>query len=423
MTASAQQPSQPPSGFTRLASAVSLPELELGVLALWERLDAFKESIRRRQAGPVFTFSDGPPFATGLPHYGHLLAGTIKDIVPRYWAMRGHRVERRFGWDCHGLPIEDLAQKALGLHGPAEIRAVGVDVFNEQCRSMVQTYVGEWRRTVQRMGRWVDFDNDYKTMDTPYMESVWWVFKQLWQQGRIYRSHRIMPYDPSLATPLSNFEAGNNYKDVQDPAVTIRFRLLPESRLQDGTALPDATSLLAWTTTPWTLPSNLALCVGPDIAYCLVQDAATLEHLVRGPGAPGRPLGRATEVPRAQDHAGPCAPWPALHSAAALLPGRARGLPRAGRLRTSPPRTAPASSTRRRPTARTTTGSAAARASPWSIPWTRSAASPPPSRNMPGCSARMPTRRSSAGSRRPACSGARPPSTTPTPSANAARRR
>jgi isoleucyl-tRNA synthetase len=273
-TPSAPGPARPAGVFARLSPSLNLPALESGVLALWERLDAFQESIRRRASAPPFQFYDGPPFATGTPHYGHLLQSTVKDIVPRYWTMRGYRVERRFGWDCHGLPIEMLAQNALKLEGPADIRAYGVDRFNEQCRAMVQTYVGEWRRTITRLGRWVDFDNDYKTMDTPFMESVWWVFRQLWDQGRIYRSHRIMAYDPVLATPLSNFEAGNNYKDVQDPALTVRFPVVGPSPFPAGAAF------LAWTTTPWTLPSNLALCVNPDLDYCLVRERAGGSHLV-----------------------------------------------------------------------------------------------------------------------------------------------
>jgi isoleucyl-tRNA synthetase len=257
------------SPFQKLPTDPSLPELERGVLALWSQIDAFKESNRRRQGGPEFVFYDGPPFATGTPHYGHLLAGTIKDIVPRYWSMRGYTVERRFGWDCHGLPIENLAQDALGLNGAPDIRKRGVGEFNEQCRSMVQRYVGEWRAIVTRMGRWVDFDDDYKTMDPAFMESVWWVFKQLWDKGRIYRAHRIVPYSYKLSTPLSNLEASANYQDVQDPAITVRFRVLePEAKFGPGAPV----YVLAWTTTPWTLPGNLGLCVGPEIEYRLIDD-------------------------------------------------------------------------------------------------------------------------------------------------------
>ncbi|MBA3684235.1 MAG: isoleucine--tRNA ligase [Planctomycetes bacterium] len=267
--------------FAKVPSQVSLPAIEQGILALWERIDAFRESNRRRAGCPEFVFYDGPPFATGTPHYGHLLAGTIKDIVPRYWSMRGHHVERRFGWDCHGLPIESLAQNAMGLKGTPDIQRVGVAAFNEQCRSMVLKYVADWRATVTRMGRWVDFDNDYKTMDPAFMESVWWVFKRLWDQrdaqgrSRVYKAHRIMPYDPVLTTPLSNFEAGNNYKDVQDPAITVRFALKAGAGGRGSGAGTGKRYVLAWTTTPWTLPENLALCVGPGIAYAWVEDAQT----------------------------------------------------------------------------------------------------------------------------------------------------
>lgn len=253
--------------FEAVSNKSDFPNMEREVLAFWERHDTFKQSLARNRGKREYVFYDGPPFATGLPHYGHLLAGTIKDIVPRYQTMRGYYVERRFGWDCHGLPIEALAQEALGVNGTPEIQALGVDVFNEKCRSMVLMYVDEWRKTVTRTGRWVDFDNDYKTMDTTFMESIWWVFKQLWEQGRIYKSYRIMPYSWKLSTPLSNFEAGNNYKDVQDPAVTVGVKVLTGADPAWG-----ETRLLIWTTTPWTLPGNLAICAGPEIDYVVVRD-------------------------------------------------------------------------------------------------------------------------------------------------------
>ena len=269
--------------FERVEATADFPAMEREILEFWEQVDAFRESNRRREGAESFVFYDGPPFATGKPHYGHLLAGTIKDIVPRFWNMRGHHVERRFGWDCHGLPIEALAQEALGLAGTGEILERGVDVFNEQCRSMVDTYVEEWRRTVSRMGRWVDFDNDYKTMDIDFMESVWWVFKQLWDKGRVYKSYRIMPYSWKLATPLSNFEANSNYKDVQDPAITVRLRVQDAgaaAKISPTLAKGRGLYLTAWTTTPWTLPENLALCVGTDIEYAIVEDLESGDHLV-----------------------------------------------------------------------------------------------------------------------------------------------
>jgi isoleucyl-tRNA synthetase len=248
------------SAFREVSKNETFPQIDDRTLSLWDKDDSFQKSIDMRAGAPKFTFYDGPPFATGLPHYGHLLAGTIKDIVPRYWTMRGYQIPRRFGWDCHGLPIESLIQNELKLSGVAEIRAFGEDNFNESCRSAVLTYTGEWRKTVRRMGRWVDFDRDYKTMDPNFMESVWWVFKQAWDKGLIYQGYRIQPYSPALATPLSNFETNQGYKDRQDPSITLSFPLIGSDE-----------AILVWTTTPWTLPSNLAIAVGPNVEYALVD--------------------------------------------------------------------------------------------------------------------------------------------------------
>ncbi len=260
--------------FKPVSNKVAFPEMEEKILGFWAKNEVFAKSLKRNEGKSRYTFYDGPPFATGLPHYGHLLAGTIKDIVPRYQTMRGKYVERRFGWDTHGLPIEALAQEALGVAGAPEIKKLGVDVFNEKCRSMVLKYVSEWRKTVTRMGRWVDFDNDYKTMNPTFMESIWWVFKQLWNQGRVYKSHRIMPYSWKLSTPLSNFEAGSNYKDVQDPTVTVRVKALtaPKAPIADLLAANETVYLLIWTTTPWTLPENLMICAGAKLDYVAVRD-------------------------------------------------------------------------------------------------------------------------------------------------------
>lgn len=254
--------------FKKLDKKKTFPEIEKEILKFWDTHRTFEKSLEKTRDNKPFVFYDGPPFATGLPHYGHLLPGTIKDIIPRYWTMRGRYVERRFGWDCHGLPIEKLAQDELGLKGTPEILKKGVDVFNEQCRSMVMKYVDAWRETVRRSGRWVDFDNNYKTMDKTFMESVWWVFKQIYEKGRVYKAYRVMPYSWALTTPLSNFEANSNYKDVQDPSVTIRFKI--KGKEDDY--------LLAWTTTPWTLPGNLALCAGPEIDYVRLFDKHDKVH-------------------------------------------------------------------------------------------------------------------------------------------------
>ena len=260
--------------FKPVSNKVAFPKMEEEILSFWEQDGTFCKSLKKNEGKERYTFYDGPPFATGLPHYGHLLAGIIKDIVPRYQTMRGKYVERRFGWDTHGLPIEALAQDALGVAGAPEIKALGVDKFNEQCRSMVLKYVNEWEKTVTRMGRWVDFRNDYKTMNPEFMETIWWVFKQLWNQGRVYKSHRIMPYSWKLSTPLSNFEAGNNYKDVQDPTVTVRTKAVTaeSGAIKELLAKEPTVYLLVWTTTPWTLPENLMICAGASIDYVAVRD-------------------------------------------------------------------------------------------------------------------------------------------------------
>lgn len=252
--------------FVRVPAEVSFPEQERAVLDLWARIDAFPESVRRRPAESEFTFYDGPPFPTGSPHYGNLLAGVLKDIVPRYWTMRGHRVERRFGWDTHGLPIELEVQNELGLSGPADIVAYGVSRFNEACRQRVMANTEVWEEITARIGRWVDFRNDYKTMDTDFMESVWWVFKRLWDAGLVYQAFKVLPYSYGAATPLSNFEVNlGGYRDVEDPSLTVRLEIT-EGR---GPAQRDDV-LLVWTTTPWTMPSNLGVQVGPEIRYARV---------------------------------------------------------------------------------------------------------------------------------------------------------
>lgn len=284
--------------FKSVSNKIAFPKMEEEILSYWENDGTFKKSLAKNEGKSQYRFYDGPPFATGLPHYGHLLAGIIKDIVPRYQTMRGKYVERRFGWDTHGLPIEALAQEALGVAGAPEIKALGVDKFNEQCRSMVLKYVNEWEKTVTRMGRWVDFKNDYKTMNPEFMETIWWVFKQLWNQGRVYKSHRIMPYSWKLSTPLSNFEAGNNYKDVQDPTVTVRTKALAATSetMKSLLAAEKTVYLLVWTTTPWTLPENLMICAGAAIDYVAVRDLtdeaksvyimakARLEHIFKKEG-------------------------------------------------------------------------------------------------------------------------------------------
>ncbi len=247
--------------FKTITSKVEFPKLEEEILDFWDENSIFQKSIDEKSDDETFFFYDGPPFATGLPHYGHLIASTIKDVVPRYQTMLGKKIERRFGWDCHGLPVEFEVEKELGLKGTADIEALGVAEFNEKCRSIVLRYANEWRRTIRRLGRWVDMDNDYKTMEVDFMESIWWVFKTLWDRKLIYESKKVVAYSPRLSTPLSNFEVNQGYKDTQDPSVTIRF---PVKDQQD-------TFFLAWTTTPWTLISNLGLTVHPELEYVKVK--------------------------------------------------------------------------------------------------------------------------------------------------------
>mgnify|MGYP003798964907 CR=1 FL=1 len=260
--------------------------MEEEILKFWEEHKIFQRSINEREGSPEFVFYDGPPFATGLPHFGHFVPGTIKDSIPRYKTMKGFKVERRFGWDCHGLPVEYEMEKELGISGKKQIEDYGIAKFNEACRSIVLRYTKEWRTIMTRAGRWVDFDHDYKTMDPDYMESIWWVLKQLWDKNLIYEGHYILPYCPRCSTVLSNHELQlGGYKDVHDPAITVRFKITAVSHdskssntntsgtlLLDSSLADGSTYLLAWTTTPWTLPSNLALAVGPEIDYVLVQD-------------------------------------------------------------------------------------------------------------------------------------------------------
>lgn len=250
--------------------AVDFAAEEAATLKRWREIDAFQTQLRLSKGNKPYTFYDGPPFATGLPHYGHLLASTIKDIIPRYWSMKGFHVERRFGWDTHGLPIEYEIDKKFNISGPAAVKEMGIAKYNAECKAIVMRFATEWRETIDRLGRWIDFDNDYKTMDTTFMESVWWAFKELFDQGQVYRSYRVMPFSTALSTPLSQHEAQSNYKDAQDPAVVIAFPLLED---------PD-TSLLAWTTTPWTLPSNIGLAVNADFEYVKFLDQESGRHFI-----------------------------------------------------------------------------------------------------------------------------------------------
>lgn len=246
---------------TGTSEAFSFVDQEHKILELWKTKKIFQRTLEQTEDSKPYIFYDGPPFATGLPHHGHLVGSILKDAVPRYFTMKGRYVQRRFGWDCHGLPIEHEIDKALGMSSQEAVEKLGIKGYNDECRAIVQRYTSEWEKTITRIGRWVDFEHDYKTMDPWFMESVWWVLKQLWEKDLIYRGVKVVPFSTALGTVLSNFEAGSNYQDVQDPAVTVLFKLSGEEAY-----------IAAWTTTPWTLPSNLALCVGDDITYVKVHD-------------------------------------------------------------------------------------------------------------------------------------------------------
>ncbi|XP_077301443.1 uncharacterized protein LOC143922040 [Arctopsyche grandis] len=239
---------------------INFPKAEEEVLKYWKDNDCFALSNEQSKERKPFIFYDGPPFATGLPHYGHILSGTIKDTIGRFWHQQGYYVKRRFGWDCHGLPVEYEIDKKLNITDRKQILEMGIAQYNEECKAIVMKYSSEWEVTVERMGRWVDFKNGYKTMDISFMESTWFMFKQLWERNKVYRGFKIMPFSTACKTPLSNFEANQNYKDVSDPSVLIAFPLLKHFKNLE-------ISLIAWTTTPWTLPSNCALVVNDDFKY------------------------------------------------------------------------------------------------------------------------------------------------------------
>ncbi|MBP9695053.1 MAG: isoleucine--tRNA ligase [Candidatus Magasanikbacteria bacterium] len=245
-------------------------ENELDILKFWRENQTFEKSISERPDNKPYVFYDGPPFATGLPHYGHIVASLMKDVVPRYFTMQGYRVERKWGWDCHGLPVENIIEKELNLQSKKDILNYGIGAFNEACRDTVLKYAAEWKIVVERMGRWVDMTHDYKTMDVSFMESVWWVFGELWKNGLIYEGYKAMHVCPRCVTPLSNFEVTQGYKDVTDISVFAKFRIRNQElgirKIVDGPV-----DILAWTTTPWTLPGNVLLAVGNDISYSIVK--------------------------------------------------------------------------------------------------------------------------------------------------------
>ncbi len=262
-----KQPQTPPAG-----GPPNFNELEKGILKFWDDNRIFEKSLEITKSGKPYVFFDGPPFATGLPHYGHILGSTVKDVFGRYHTMKGEYVRRRWGWDCHGLPIENIVEGKLKISGKKQIEDFGVDKFNAECKSSVLAYAEEWGKMVSRMGRWVEFENSYKTMDATYMESVWWALKQIWDKHLIYEDRKVLLYCSRCETPISNFEVAmdNSYKDVTEESVYAKFKMLKGQRIGNDLT-NNKTYALAWTTTPWTLPGNTSLNVGPDIAYVMIE--------------------------------------------------------------------------------------------------------------------------------------------------------
>lgn len=260
---------------------IDFKKKENEILDFWEKNNTFQKSVDKDAPQGDYLFYDGPPFATGTPHYGHLVASIMKDVVPRYWTMKGHRVERKWGWDVHGLPIENIVEKDLGFQTKKDIEKYGIDKFNENCRSRVMEYAEHWKHTIRRLGRWVDMENDYKTMDLNYMETIWWVFKELWDKGLIYEDYRSMHICPRCETTLSQSEVTEGYKDVKDLSATAKFHLKSGQKWANGKyETKDAVYVLAWTTTPWTLIGNAALAVGRDIKYTALRVNGVKELLI-----------------------------------------------------------------------------------------------------------------------------------------------
>ena len=249
------------SKFETVEEHPSFSKNEEQIILFWRVIRAFETQLEKTKNCPVYTFYDGPPFATGMPHYGHLIAGGLKDVVTRYWTQRGRYCSRRFGWDCHGLPIETIINKKLNINTKKDLMNLGIEKYNAECRKIVMTYAEDWKYYTERYGRWIDFENDYRTLYPSYMETCWWVFKQIFEKKRVYRKCKVMPFSWATNTVLSNFEAGSNYKDIEDPSVIITFPTVNDPNKK----------ILGWTTTPWTLPSNLFLACNPKITYLEIE--------------------------------------------------------------------------------------------------------------------------------------------------------
>lgn len=261
-------------------NANSFPAMEEAVLDFWDKADIFNKTLEKDAPRGDYVFYDGPPFATGTPHYGHIVASIMKDIVPRYQTMRGYHVDRKWGWDCHGLPIENIVEKQLGTKTKKEIETLGIGKFNDLCRASVMTYVDEWKKVIKRLGRWADMENSYKTMDLDFMDSIWWAFKQLWDKDLIYKDYRSMHICPRCETTLSQSEVSEGYRDIKDLSAIAKFELKAGQKYGAGKETKDSAYILAWTTTPWTLIGNVALAVGKDIKYTALRIKDVPELLI-----------------------------------------------------------------------------------------------------------------------------------------------
>jgi len=258
---------------------MDINEIEKQIVAFWKKDKIFEKSLENTKGKKPYIFYDGPPFATGMPHYGHILGSVAKDVFGRFWTMKGRFVRRVWGWDCHGLPIENIAEKGIGINSKDEIEKMGIDKFNQYCRSKVLEYADAWKDVIARIGRWADMENSYKTMDNDYIESVWWAFKQMHEKGYVYKGEKILMYCPRCATPLAKAEIAmdNSYRKVKEDTIVVKFKLKDKE-----------VYALAWTTTPWTLPSNLALAVNPNLIYAYIRDKRDSNVYLLGLDAIGR---------------------------------------------------------------------------------------------------------------------------------------
>ena len=337
----------------------SFPQMEQDVMERWRERDVFQESMRRREGAEPWVFYEGPPTANGRPGSHHVLARVFKDIYPRFKTMRGHLVERKGGWDCHGLPVEINVQKALGIENKHEIEEFGIAEFNAKCRESVFEYLEDWNALTERIGFWLDLDDAYRTLDTTYVESVWWALKQIFDKGLLYEGHKVVPYCPSCGTALSSHEVALGYKDVIDPSVYVRFPVV-----EDGGPVQRGDELLIWTTTPWTLVSNAAVAVDPELTYVRAKTGPLEAPVILAEALVERVLKDVDEVKILERFPGAALdgvryepPFPYLgprSTASAATPCCSAT--------SSPPTTAPASCTRRSRSARTTSGSASATA-------------------------------------------------------------